>query len=289
VQFPFSAPSRDGIRIGRALFLGPSGSGKTRIAAAFIRTLGWPKPYIRCVAPPTKTKLANSLGVPHIGLSITDREGQERTFSKIFAEVTKPYEQGGHDIGFALDDADFYFSQAGRTYGSSALSELVKLGREAGLSQVIVAQGSASISKDLISNSNCVLYARTSEPNLTDYAQRYMQDLDEADRVIRNLPEHVFMAYFPNAENKFPGLCWLNPNTEQIECRDLSPPEESPTSTDEEEAPTPDDTADSADGESPTANGPTDAPTANAPEGTRTVANGMPRTESGKPPGRERS
>ncbi len=199
--------SPEGVRIGRFLFLGPSGSGKTTLAGHFIRDiLRWPLANIRSVAPPTKPTLSNLIRAPHIELSVTDREAQDATFGRIWREASTPYDQGGADIGFALDDSDFYFSQAGRTYGSAPLSEIVKLGREAGLSQVFVAQGSSAISKDLISNSNVVFMGRTVEPNLLDYARRYMRDVPEAEHVISNLQQYVFLIYAPQQTPKLQGL-----------------------------------------------------------------------------------
>jgi hypothetical protein len=199
--------SPQGVRIGRFLFLAPSGAGKTTLAGTFIRDiLRWPTGNIRSVAPPTKPTLSNLIHAPHIQLSPTDREAQDATFGRIWREASLPYDQGGSDIGFALDDADFYFSQSGRTYGSAPLSEIVKLGREAGLSQVFVAQGSAAISKDLISNSNVVFIGRTVEPNLVDYARRYMRDVPEAEHVVSNLPQYVFLIYAPQQTPKLQGL-----------------------------------------------------------------------------------
>ena len=146
------------------------------------------------------------MGVPHRGVSITNREEQEKVFGEVFSLVTKDPREGGIDIGFALDDADFYMSGAGRAYGSDALAAIVKLGREAGLSQIFVAQGSAAVSKDLISNSNLVLYFRTSEPNLLDYARWYMRDIEDIEHLISNLPEHTCLVYTPNGSPKVKGF-----------------------------------------------------------------------------------
>ncbi|MCI4357392.1 MAG: ATP-binding protein [Thermoplasmata archaeon] len=269
LDFP---PSPEGVRVGRALFLGPSGSGKTTLAIAFIRSLGWPKRHIRVVAPPTKTKLAEGLGVPNVGLDINDREAQEAYFSRLFEEGTKPYNEGGMDIGLALDDADFYFSAAGRTYGSNGLASIVKLGREAGFSQVFVGQGSSSISKDVISNSTAVFIARTVEPNLLDYARKYMRDIPDVERIIANLPPHVFMVYAPNMSPKLRGFAKYNPTTGQIECREPTteeeeqPEEESPPTEPDEEATSPDESASSPDAPEP-------SPTDTAPD---TVTNTSP-------------
>jgi len=244
--------SPEGVRILRALFLGPSGSGKTTIAGHFIRDfLQWPVANIRSVAPPTKPTLSNAIHAKHIGLSVTDRDAQDATFGRIWREASLPYDQGGSDIGLALDDADFYFSQSGRTYGSAPLSEIVKLGREAGLSQVFVAQGSSAISKDLISNSNVVFMGRTVEPNLLDYARRYMRDVPEAEHVISNLDKYVFLIYAPQQTPKLQGLAKVVNG--RIEVKPWQPLEEetdtttSPTTEESEEATTPDDIASTPD------------------------------------------
>jgi|GEM_PF-4579912 hypothetical protein len=250
--------SPEGVRILRALFLGPSGSGKTTIAGHFIRDfLQWPIDNIRSVAPPTKPTLSNLIHAKHIGLSVSDREAQDATFGRIWREASLPYDQGGSDIGFALDDADFYFSQSGRTYGSDPLGEIVKLGREAGLSQVFVAQGSASISKDLISNSNVVFMGRTVEPNLLDYARRYMRDVPEAEHVISSLQKYVFLIYAPQQTPKLQGLAKVvNGRIEVKEWQPEEPEEEgSPPTEPSEEASTPDEDASTPDA---TASSPTD-------------------------------
>ena len=241
--------SPEGVRILRALFLGPSGSGKTTIAGHFIRDfLAWPRPNVRSVAPPTKPTLSTLIHAQHIPLSVTDREAQDATFGRIWREASLPYDQGGSDIGFALDDADFYFSQAGRTYGSAPLSEIVKLGREAGLSQVFVAQGSAAISKDLISNSNVVFIGRTVEPNLLDYARRYMRDVPEAEHVVSSLPKYVFLIYAPQQTPKLQGLAKVVNGRIEVKpwAPSENPPEEeepSPSTAPSEEATSPDGSA----------------------------------------------
>jgi hypothetical protein len=246
--------SPQGVRIGRFLFLGPSGSGKTTIAGHFIRDiLQWPIANIRSVAPPTKPTLSNLIRARHIQLSVTDREAQDATFGRIWREAHAPYDEGGSDIGFALDDADFYFSQSGRTYGSAPLSEIVKLGREAGLSQVFVAQGSSAISKDLISNSNVVFMGRTVEPNLLDYARRYMRDVPEAEHVISNLQQFVFLVYAPTLDPKLQGLAKVVNG--RIEVKPWVPEEdleeESTITEENEEASSPDDIASIPDAGSP--------------------------------------
>ena len=239
--------SPEGVRILRALFLGPSGSGKTTLAGHFIRDiLRWPVANIRSVAPPTKPTLSNLIHAKHIQLSITDREAQDATFGRIWREASLPYDQGGSDIGFALDDADFYFSQSGRTYGSDPLAQIVKLGREAGLAQVFVAQGSASISKDLVSNSNVVFMGRTVEPNLVDYARKYMLDVPEAEHVISSLPKYVFLIYAPQQTPKLQGLAKVvNGRIEVREWRPEEAPEEeeSPPTEPNEEATSPEEPA----------------------------------------------
>lgn len=270
LDFP---PSPQGVRVGRALLFGPSGCGKTTLAVAFIHLLQWPKGNIRCVAPPSKPTLSRGLGVDHLGVSVTDREAQERVFGKIFATVTSDYDKGGMDIGLAVDDADFYMSSVGRNYGSNALSQLVKLGREAGLSQVFCAQGSAAVTKDLVSNSNLVFMARTNEPNLLDYARSYMRDVPEVEHVISNLPDHVFLVYAPTATPKVQGLAWVNPSTGRIEWKDL---EGLPPTEEEEEAPSPDDDASSEDAteSSPIATGPPTVGSTTPPTAETTNASG---------------
>ena len=239
--------SPQGVAIGRFLFLGPSGSGKTYLAGHFVRDiLQWPRECIRSVAPPTKPTLSRIVGVRHIPLSISNREEQAAAFGRIWREAQTPYTEGGMDIGLIVDDSDFYMSGAGRQYGTDALAEIVKLGREAGLSQVFVAQGSAAISKDLISNSSLVAIAKTDEPNLLDYARRYMQDVPNAEWTIAHLPKHVFLVYVPEANPKLAGL--LKVVNGRIEFRawqgeDAPQPEGSQPSTGSEEPSTPDEDA----------------------------------------------
>jgi hypothetical protein len=277
--------SPQGLRILRALFLGPSGSGKTTIAGHFVRDiLQWPVANIRSVAPPTKPTLSNLIHANHIPLSITDREAQEACFARIWREASYPYDEGGTDIGLVLDDSDYYFSQSGRTYGSDSLSAIVKLGREAGLSQVFVAQGSSAISKDLISNSNVVFMGRTVEPNLLDYARRYMRDVPEAEHVISNLPPYVFLVYAPTLDPKLQGLAKVVNG--RIEVRPWATEElGSPTTEEAEEATSPDEPANTpaAESSSPTDTAPTSAEsTSTSGAGTRT-ASPPPDAGTGKP------
>jgi hypothetical protein len=201
-----ASPSPQGVMIGRFLFFGPSGSGKTTLAGHFIRdVLRWPIANIRSVAPPTKPTLSHLIHAKHIPVSITDRDQQEAAFGRIWLEGHTPYDEGGSDIGLALDDADFYMSSQGRAYGSDALAAIVKLGREAGIGQVVVSQGSSTTVKDLISNSSGVAIAATDEPNLLDYARRYMQDVPDAEYTIAHLEKHVFLWYVPSARPKLQG------------------------------------------------------------------------------------
>lgn len=257
--------SPQGVRIGRFLFLGPAGSGKTTIAGHFVRdVLQWPAECIRSVAPPSKPTLSRLARTRHLPLSVTDREAQEAMFGRIWREAQTPYDQGGMDIGLIVDDADFYMSGAGRNYGCPSLSEIVKLGREAGLSQVFVAQGSAAVSKDLIANSSMVAVAATDEPNLLDYARRYMQDVPKAEWTIAHLPRHVFLVYLPSSRPKLAGL-WKLVNG-RIEVRewlgeDAPQGEESTPTMPNEEPDTPAEAASSPDapGASPPGTGETGA------------------------------
>jgi len=257
--------SPQGVRIGRFLFLGPSGSGKTTLAGHFIREiLQWPPDNVRSVAPPTKPTLSHLIHAEHIPLSVTDREAQEACFSRIWREAHTPYQEGGRDIGLALDDSDFYMSAMGRTYGTDSLGEIVKLGREAGLSQVFVAQGSASISKDLISNSSFVAIAATDEPNLLDYSRRYMQDVPDAEWTVAHLPRFCFLVYCPGLRPKLQGM--MKVVNGRIELKEWSEQEdleeaESPTTTEPEEATWPEESAASQDA---TRSSPTDAGEATA-------------------------
>ena len=244
--------SPQGVRIGRFLFLGPSGSGKTTLAGHFIRDiLRWPVANIRSVAPPTKPTLSKLIHAEHIALSITDTEAQEAAFGRIWREASAPYDQGGTDVGFVLDDSDFYFSQSGRTYGTDSLAAIVKLGREAGLSQVFVAQGSAGTVKDLLNNSSLLFIGCTAEPNLTDYARRYMRDVPDADYTISHLPPYVFLIYAPMDPVKLKGLAKVVNGHIEVKPWDESenplPSEEEPTTSEptepSEEATSPEDAA----------------------------------------------
>jgi len=225
LDFPLSP---DGVRIGRALVLGPSGCGKTTLAVAFVRELGTPKERIVAVGPiPVH---ASRLGVPWHNLSTTDRDAQETFFRNLLNAAKKPYSEGGHDVQLVLDEADLYFSQAGRTYGSPALQEIVNTGRNNGISQVLIARGTSDLAKNAISNSNVVFMARTNEPNLLDYAERFMGDTrPERQRmryVIANLPTHVFLVYAPTATPKFQGFAKVVNGV--IECKPVREPEEPP-------------------------------------------------------------
>jgi hypothetical protein len=239
--------SPEGVRLGRFLFLGPSDAGKTTLAGHFVRDiLQWPVDHIRSVAPPTKPNLSKAVHSPHIAVSLTDREAQEAAFGRIWREGSEAYDKGGSDIGFILDDADFYFSSAGRTYGSDSLAQIVKLGREAGISQVFVAQGSSTTVKDLLNNASLLFIGCTAEPNLTDYARRYMRDVPDADYTISHLDKYVFLVYAPTETVKLKGLAKIVNG--RIEFREWSPEEETeetPSETTEEpmEATTPEESA----------------------------------------------
>lgn len=274
--------SPEGVRIGRFLFLGPSDSGKTTFAGHFIREeLRWPVANIRSVAPPTKPVLSNLVRAKHIPLDINDREAQEACFARIWREGSTPYDQGGSDIGLVVDDADFYFSSAGRTYGSDSLAAIVKLGREAGISQVYCTQGSSTTVKDLLNNASLVGIGCTTEPNIVDYARRYMQDVPEAVYVIGHLQKYVFLLYTPTQSKKLQGLARVvNGHIEVKPWPEGTQPEEeeSPPTEPSEEASTPDASVSTPDVERP-------SPTGTSPGSAEsTTPNGKrPETPSTKP------
>lgn len=261
--------SPEGVRIGRFLFLGPSDAGKTTFAGTFIRDiLQWPAAHIRSVAPPTKPSLSRIIHAEHIPLDINDRDAQEACFGRIWREGSAPYDQGGSDLGLVVDDADFYFSSMGRTYGSDSLAAIVKLGREAGISQVYCTQGSSTTVKDLLNNASLVGIGCTSEPNIVDYARRYMQDVPDAVYVIGHLPKYVFLLYTPTQATKLQGTAKVvnghievkpwDPNPEEQEVQEE---EASPSTEPSEEASSPDESASTPDAErsSPTATAPASA------------------------------
>jgi hypothetical protein len=280
--------TEQGVRLGRYLFLGPSDAGKTTIAGHFVRDiLQWPTACIRSVAPPTKPNLSRTVRSPHIPVSTEDRDAQEAAFGRIWREGSSAYDEGGSDIGFILDDADFYFSQSGRTYGADSLAKIVKLGREAGISQVFVAQGSSTTVKDLLNNASLLFIGCTAEPNLTDYARRYMRDVPDADYTISHLDKYVFLIYAPTETVKLKGLAKVVNGRIEVKpwLTEAEAPsdEESPTTDESTEATSPDDAASTPDAarSSPTDTSP-DSAGSTSSNGESTA------TTSGKPePGTE--
>jgi hypothetical protein len=214
------------------MILAPAGWGKTTLGVALVRALHPPKESVIVVGPvPT---LAKELGVKWYNVSTTDREEQERFFRRVLDDVRIPYDEGGRDYCLVIDEADLYFSTAGRTYGCDALREIVNTARNYGLCQILIARGTSDLAKNAIANSSAVFMGRVIEPNLQDYARRWMKDIPDVERVLGNLPPHVFVVYAPNQTPKLQGLAKVVNGV--IECRELtlSPPQ-SPSITPNEE------------------------------------------------------
>lgn len=232
LDFPIT---QTGVRVGRALILGPAGSGKTTLGVAFVKALNPPKEALIVVGPvPT---IATKLGVQWYNVSTTDREVQERFFRNVLERCTTPYAEGGTDCMLVIDEADLFFSSAGRTYGCDALREIVNTARNYGLSQILIARGTSDLAKNTIANSSVVFIARTVEPNLLDYARRWMKDIPDVERVLANLPPHVFLVYAPNQTPKLQGFAKVENG--QIVCREPESSKVSPsTNTTPTEEPT---------------------------------------------------
>lgn len=254
-----------GLRIARVLIFGPVNSGKTTLGATLVRDMVPPgmEEAIICVGP--NPKLANLLKVTHHPLSTTDLKAQEAFFRDVLDEP-------GVSLT-VIDEADLYFSQAGRTYGSKALQELLNIGRGFGKSLVLIARGTSDVAKNAIANSQAVYMARTTEPNLLEYAERWFRDVPEPAEYISNLEPHEFLVWCPQQIPKWQGTAKVVNGKIWI-----VPPEETPETseaTDESgEATSPGDAASTpaAEGSSPT--------DGEAPSAETTIPNG-----SGNRPG----
>ena len=257
MELPDNGFAPHGTRVLRALILGAPGSGKTTFAVPLVHALAPKRDRVLCVGPvPT---LSIKLGVPQHDLSTTDRDRQEEFFRKVLKTAQDSYPEGERLM--VIDEADLYFSSAGRTYGSKGLQEIVNIGRNFFLSQVYIARGTSDIAKNCVAAANVVFIGQTTEPNLLDYARRFMPAIPT--EALRDFPPHRFIVYAPNRVPHVLGVAWEENG--QIACADWSPTSEtdepSPTSTEGGEADSPDDTASIPDAAepSPTGTGPASA------------------------------
>jgi hypothetical protein len=223
------------------LILGSPNAGKTTIADPLIRFIAPHKDRVVCVGP--VPKLSVLLGVAQHNVSTVDKDAQEAFFRRQLEEAQRLYPDGERVL--AIDEADMYFSSSGRTYGSKALQEIVNIGRNFYVSQVFIARGTSDIAKNCVAAANLVLIGNTTEPNLHDYAKRFMPAVPTD--ALRDFPPHKFIAYAPNQVPHVLGVWYVEGG--EIVCQDWIPPEEEEANGDEdseEEAPAPTEDIDEA-------------------------------------------
>ncbi len=246
-----------GVLIGIALILGPGDGGKTTMAAALARAWVPAGQEERLIVVGPVQKLAEMLGVPNHPVDTKDKRAQDVFFHQV-NEL-----EGAYLI--AVDEADLYYSMGGRTYGSKEFQELINIGRNFGKSLILCARGTSDLAKNTINQARVVMMCRTLEPNLLDYAERYMAEIPDVRNLISNLEPHEFIVWCPKMNPRWQGgakvvngQIYLIP-PEAF----LTTPTASERSTDSEEPGSPDDTAPSPDAErsSPTASGPISATT----------------------------
>lgn len=281
--------SPDNVRIGRILIFGTGESGKTWLAAAIAPMLG-PKENMY-VCGPVRAIAERIGGVKWYDVPTDDREAQERFFAHVLAQSRIPYAEGGHDPILIVDEADLYYTSAGRSYGSHSFKKIVNIARNFGMCQMFIARGMTDLASNTIGNANLVLFGRVNSPPILDYIRKYMRDVPDAERLITNLPPHVFLAYAPNETPKLKGLVWLNTETGQIETRDLTQrpgetsPEESTNDNGSPESPSSGDNASTpaAAESSRIALSPTSAPSTTPSGSGSRIVGGKPGGEPGKP------
>ena len=262
------ADPQTGIKIGIAVVLGPGDAGKTTIAAALARDwcpAGLEEKMI--VVGPVQ-KLAQLLHVPNHAVDTKDRKAQDAFFGRI--------NETEGALLVVVDEADLYYSAGGRYYGSKEFQELVNIGRNFGKSLILVARGTSDLAKNTINQARIILMAKTQEPNLLDYAERYMDvesvgpgGIPDSRQEISELLPHEFIVWCPKMNPMWQGYAQViggqiylqpAPSSTNPEASGSSTPDEAPTSPDAT-APIP-----VAAGSSPTASTPTSA-TSTTPSG----------------------
>jgi hypothetical protein len=220
-----------GIHVGICVVLGPGDGGKTTIAAAVARAWVPPGQEERLIVVGEVQKLAELLKVPNHPVDSGDRDVQD-TFFRAINEM-----EGAALI--VVDEADMYYSPGGRTYGSHEFRKLVNIGRNFGKSLILIARGSSDLAKNTINQARIILMCRTAEPNLLDYAERFMPEIPDVREVIMNLETHEFLLWCPKMTPRWQG--WMKVVNGSLM---IVPPPESTSLPGEESTPsTPSDTA----------------------------------------------
>lgn len=259
--------SRDNVLIARIVIIATGEHGKSELAAALARSgaLG-PKENMYCIGP-VRVVPERIGGVKWYDVPVNDREAQERFFSYIIEQSKIPYEEGGHDPILIVDEADSFYSQGGKSYGSPSLKSIVDHGRNWGICQLYISRATSDLAATTLGNANLIFFGRVNSPAGLDWIRRYMRSLPDAERIINNLPPHVFLVWEPNGNPQFRGLAKVNMATGQIETQDLTQPpleedEASGSDSDEPETPTSDGNASTlgATGSSRTSSEATSAP-----------------------------
>lgn len=262
VEFPLPTDAKSGIRVGRVMVFGSVNAGKTelmaRLAVQMVRSVD----QIYVVSTVAKlAKLINSMSPdPNVKCHYFDTPPLNTDIKESLFSSFK-----GRRILVVSDEFDSY-SKGSRSVGSPALYEINMSGRNFGTSLLLGAHGTSEVAKSLIAQSQVVLFSRTTEPNLLDYARKYMKaEIPDIEMRLRKLPNHVFLVWCPPSTPKFQGYLWVNLQTNEIETAsaDLtSTPDPSETSDAATAPTTPDGTADTPSAASPST---TDADPASAP------------------------
>jgi hypothetical protein len=229
MEFPDNGYCPNGVKLTRCLILGSTRAGKTTLAAPLARFLCPDREKIIVVGP--VAKLSSTLGVRGHPVSTTDRGEQEEFFRKVLEDAKRrPLEDRGRLM--VTDEADLYFSSAGRTYGSKALQEIVNIGQNQDywISCIFIARGSSDIALNCRAAANIILIGNTTEPNLLEYQQKWLPGINVN---LQDWPRYKFIAYDPNSVPHVLGVVWVEDG--EIVCKDWTPPTEEEEDTDDPE------------------------------------------------------
>ena len=201
------ADKETGLRVGRITIFGPVGSGKTEIGCALAKMMTPPSFEEKYILSPVATAANRLPDFKWFKIDPTDKK-------KVEAFMASMNEKRAFLL---IDEADAYFGGSGRTYGTPSMFGAVNWGRNFCLSMVVIAHGTSVAPKNLIENSQGVLFFRTTTPGLLEYAESYMPEVPDATYTLRNLPDHVALVYAPLGKEKFVGFAKLDLATGEIQ------------------------------------------------------------------------
>lgn len=205
LDIPFDPET--GLRVSRTIIFGPTGSGKTVLAAALAKMYAPRDPEMVYILSPVPT-LANLL--PEYRWYKIDPSDQQAV-DGFFRHIKEK------KCLVVIDEFDSYVGGSARSYGSKDMFAAIDYGRNFGCSLICCAHGTSDAPKNLIANSNLVLFFRTTEVGLLKYADKYLTEVPNASETLQSLGPHQALAYQPLAQDKFLGIIRYNQETDEIE------------------------------------------------------------------------